>query len=213
MKRPPSHSNQGNASGFTLIEVAIAVGILAVALVALLGLLPGGMNTFRRAMDTSITAQIAQRILLDIQQADFDQVIDAPATGIDNVSPYYTFTAPTRGSRQFRYFDEQGVELIPPGNGNALSAAQKISVVYQVNIRIMPTASLPAKADTIKGAVALVTVQVARNPSGRTIDVFRNADSDQNISYRNLYDPTTDIVKNKTVQIFTYSALIGKNQG
>src|SRR5207248_38018 len=109
----PASSSQCKASGFTLIEVAIAVGILAVALVALLGLLPGGMTNFRKAMDTSITAQIAQRILLDMQQAEFAQVIDEPASGTDNIPPEYTFTAPTRGSKLFRYFDEQGGELIP----------------------------------------------------------------------------------------------------
>ena len=210
MNRPLSSSRQGKATGFTLIEVAIAVGILAVALVALLGLLPGGMSTFRKAMDTSITAQIAQRILLDMQQADFDQVIDEPTSGTDTVSPYYTFTAPKRalasGDLQFRWFDEQGGELIPQNN-------QKIALVYQVNIRVMPTASEPAKADTIKGSVALVTVQVARNPTKRTIPVFHSSESDPTIAYRNLFDPTSDVVKKKGVQIFTYSALIGKNQG
>ena len=218
MNRPLSSSRQGKATGFTLIEVAIAVGILAVALVALLGLLPGGMSTFRKAMDTSITAQIAQRILLDMQQADFDQVNDEPTSGTDTVSPYYTFTAPKRalasGDLQFRWFDEQGGELIPQNNGGlSLSPNQKIALVYQVNIRVMPTASEPAKADTIKGSVALVTVQVARNPTKRTIPVFHSSESDPTIAYRNLFDPTSDVVKKKGVQIFTYSALIGKNQG
>jgi uncharacterized protein (TIGR02598 family) len=196
-----------------LIEVAIAVGILAVALVALLGLLPGGMTNFRKAMDTSITAQIAQRILFDMQQAEFAQIIDAPASGTDTISPDYTFTAPKRGTQQFRYFDEQGVELIPPNNGTTLSANQALAMVYQVNIRVMPTASVPAKGDTIAGTVALVTVQVARNPGNKTIPVYRSANSDANISYRNLYDPTSDVIKKRGVQIYTYSALIGKNQG
>ena len=212
MIRPSSDTRQNNDPGFTLIEVAIAVGILAVALVALLGLLPGGMTTFRKAMDTSITAQIAQRILLDMQQADFDQIIDAP-TGTASISPYYTFTAPKRGTQQFRYFDEQGVELIPANNGSTLSASQKIALVYQVNIRVMPTASMPAKADAVQESVALVTVQVARNPGNKAIPVYRSGSSDQKIPYRNLYDPTSDIVKKRGIQIFTYSALIGKNQG
>ncbi|MEO6788841.1 MAG: Verru_Chthon cassette protein B [Chthoniobacteraceae bacterium] len=212
MTPPPSSVRQRKASGFTLIEVAIAVGILAVALVALLGLLPGGMTNFRKAMDTSITAQIAQRILLDMQQADFAQVIDAPA-GTDSIPVGYTFTAPTRASQQFRYFDEQGGELIPPNNGTTLTATQKLALVYQVNIRVMPTASLPADGNAVKEDVAQVTVQVARNPGNKTIPVSRGGPSDTNTYYRNLYDPTSDVVKKRGVQIFTYSALIGKNQG
>jgi len=209
MRRPPFTPIQGKTAAFTLVEVAIAVGILAVALVALLGLMPAGMTNFRKAMDTSTTAQIAQRILLDMQQADFDQLIDtAHATGQE--SPYYTFTAPTRGSTQFRYFDEQGGELIT-SDGITLSPAQKTALVYQVNVRIMPTASEPVNANAIIGAVALVTVQVARNPSNRTLTVSRGSGSDPTVSNRNLF--STDPKVNPGLQVFTYSALIGKNQG
>jgi uncharacterized protein (TIGR02598 family) len=210
---PLSHrSTRGKNAAFTLVEVSIAVGILAVALVALLGLMPAGMTNFRKAMDVSTTAQIAQRILLDMQQADFDRIIDAPASGKDDISPYYTFTAPTRDSQQFRFFDEQGVELITASGTNAgLSTSQKTALVYQVLVRVMPTASEPVDSNVIKGSVALVTVQVARNPNNRTLKVFRQQPSDPAVPHRNLFDP--DPKANPGVQVFTYSALIGKNQG
>lgn len=215
MTPTPLRFRKGKAAGFTLIEVAIAVGILAVALVSLLGLMPVGMTNFRKAMDTSITAQIAQRILLDLQQADFDQVIDA-ANESGNTPPTFTFTAPSRTLvpevQRFRYFDEQGVELVLQPNATALSTAQKAALVYQVNVRIMPKAAQPADAK-LSGEVALVTVQVARNPGNRTIPVYRKEVSNEKISYRNLFDPTDPVLKQKGVQIFTYSALIGKNQG
>ena len=213
MTHTPSSSRKGKAAGFSLVEVAIAVGILAVALVALLGLMPAGMTNFRKAMDTSITAQIAQRILLDMQQADFDQVIDA-AHDSGGGPTGFTFTAPTRtrvaGAQDFRYFDEQGSELAV--TGNSLTTAQKAALVYQVNVRIMPKASQPADSK-VSGAVALATVQVARNPANRTLPVYRKDVSNEGISYRHLYDPTDPVFKQKGVQVFTYSALIGKNQG
>ncbi len=213
MTHAPSSSRKGQAAGFSLIEVAIAVGILAVALVALLGLMPAGMTNFRKAMDTSTTAQIAQRILLDMQQADFDQVIDA-AHDTGGNQPGFTFTAPTRqrvaGAQDFRYFDEQGSELVV--TGNKLTAAQAAALVYQVNVRVMPKASQPASSK-VSGAVALATVQVARNPSNRTLPVYRTNASDETVSYRNLFDPTDAVFKQKGVQVFTYSALIGKNEG
>lgn len=208
----PHRPHRGKASGFTLVEVSIAVGILAVALVALLGLMPAGMTNFRKAMDISTTAQIAQRILLDMQQADFDQIVDTPASGKDDISPYYTFTAPKRGTQQFRFFDEQGVELISTnGMNTGLSTTQKTALVYQVLVRVMPTASEPVDSNVIKGAVALVTVQVARNPNNRTLKVFRAQPSDPTVPHRNLFDP--DPKANPGLQVFTYSALIGKNQG
>ena len=197
-----------------MVEVSIAVGILAVAMVALLGLMPAGMTTFRKAMDTSTTAQIAQRVLLDMQQADFDQILDTK-NDHGNQSNYYTFTAPLRNSQQYRFFDEQGIELVTNGGTNSsLSNAQKTALVYQVNIRIMPTAAEPVDPDSIKGAVALVTVQVARNPNNRTLTINRQQigdPKDPKFSQRNLFDP--DATGNRGVQVFTYSALIGKNQG
>ena len=212
---PLSHrSPRGKAAGFTLVEVSIAVGILAVALVALLGLMPAGMTNFRKAMDISTTAQIAQRILLDMQQADFDRIVDTPASGKDDISAFYTFTAPTRNSKQFRFFDEQGVELLTASGTNAgLSNSQKTALVYQVLVRIMPTAAEPVDANIIKGSVALVTVQVARNPNNRDLKdvVFRKSESDPAVPQRNLFDPDPKV--SKGLQVFTYSALIGKNQG
>jgi uncharacterized protein (TIGR02598 family) len=215
MKPPfPRRTPNGNAAAFTLVEVSIAVGILAVAMVALLGLMPAGMTNFRKAMDTSTTAQIAQRILLDMQQADFDQILDTKhASG--GQSPYYTFTAPLRNSQQFRFFDEQGVELLTnTGLSASLTPTQKRDLVYWVNVRIMPTASEPADPATNAESVALVTVQVARNPSNRTLSVYRQQitdPKDSKFSQRNLFDP--DAKENRGIQIFTYSALIGKNQG
>ena len=212
MRRPLLSSHSGKAAGFTLVEVSIAVGILAVALVALLGMMPAGLTNFRKAMDTSITAQIAQRVLLDMQQADFDTIVDA-ANASSGQSPTFSFRAPTRSNPQFRYFDDQGNELIPqnPAAANPLSTSQKAALVYQVNVRIMPTAPEPADPNAINGALALVTVQVARNPSGRTLTVNSAAGLNGNISTANLY--STDPKVNPGLQVYTYSALLGKNQG
>src|SRR6185295_16320098 len=65
--------------GFSLVELAIALGILAVAVIGLMALMPTGMSQARNAMDITITAQIAQRILSDAEQADFDELIDRTA--------------------------------------------------------------------------------------------------------------------------------------
>lgn len=211
MPRPLLSFRPRAKAGFTLVEIAIAIGILAIALVALMGMLPGGLSNFRKAMDTSITAQIAQRILLDMQQADFDTVIDSQTSDKQDLSNLanFTFTAPKRGSQQFRFFDEQGNELITT-DGVTLSTTQKPALIYQVLIRIMPLAPQPANP-TNSGIVSLVTIQIARNPAYRPLPVFSSGASDPSISYRNLFDPTSSAVR--STQIYTYSALIGKNQG
>ena len=211
----PPHASDNR--GFSLIEVAIAVSILAVCLVALIGLLPAGMSNFRKAMDTTTTSQIAQRILHDMEQAEFDEVIDYD--GLKNggnldsngrPKTHFSFRAPKIGSansgtKGLRYFDDQGVELVS-SNGTTLSLEQKRSAVYTVNIRIIPRAEIPAK-NNFGGAVAQVTVQVARNPSSKDIPFVSGAPGDPNVPERNLFQKTSGI------QIYTYHSLIGKNEG
>lgn len=194
-------------SAFSLVEVAIAVGILAVALVALMALLPVGMNDFRKAMDISVTAQIAQRIVHDMEQAEFSEVIDITNLPSDPTSycpPHYSFRAPTVQSPALRYFDEQGVEIIPAGSN--LSENEKKAVLYYVNIRIIPRAQLPIINETAS-QVAQITIQIARNPGHRELMVVTGSDSNPDVPDRNLFQKTSG------VNINTYYSLIGRNQG
>lgn len=87
--------------GFSLVEVALALGIFVFCFVALIGLLPVGLDIFRTAMDASASAQIFERIAADAELADFDTLLAAAeATG----SGDYLLLP-------LRYFDDQGEEL------------------------------------------------------------------------------------------------------
>lgn len=59
------------AAGFTLIEVTISLGIVAFAMVSLVGLLPAGLSNFRVAMSNTIEAQIVQALSEDVAATDF----------------------------------------------------------------------------------------------------------------------------------------------
>lgn len=63
----PLHQSRG----FTLIEVVITLGIVAFAFVAIMGLLPVGLNNFRGSINTTVAAQIAQAEVNNAQQTDF----------------------------------------------------------------------------------------------------------------------------------------------
>lgn len=191
---------------FSLVEVALAVGVLAVALVGLISLMPSGLASFRTAMDTSVTAQIAQRVLHDAQQAEFDQLIDRKNLPDDPQRRGYcperfSFRGPSIKSPTWRYFDDEGIEVLPKGK-KKLTEAERLLIVYQVNTRIRPRAEMPTLRETA-GQVAQVTVQVARNPTLAELSVHTDAEHPEH----NLIKPT------KGVPVFTYSGLIGKNQG
>jgi len=135
---------------FSLVEVTIAIGIVAFAFVALVGVLPVGLQTFRRAVDASIGAQITQRVLNDIQQTDFDVLVGG------HTSPFLFPSAP-------RYFDDQGSEVTAPS-----------LAVYHVKTWVKPATDLPngssSSASTASnGKLATVTIQIINNPGNRTI--------------------------------------------
>jgi uncharacterized protein (TIGR02598 family) len=135
----------GCSRGFTLVEITLAIGIVAFGFVAILGLLPTGMSLFRRAMDCSIGAQIAQRVINDAQQTDFSVLIDGGSAEI--------FT------KTVRYFNDQGRELSGPEGA-----------VYHVNTRVLIATGLPVTGSTIINPdLATVTIQVANNPGNQEL--------------------------------------------
>lgn len=216
--RPFRSKNFGD-NGFSLVEVVLAVGVVAFAFVAILGLIPAGLTQFRQAIDTSVCAQIAQRVIMDAQQTDYDLLIDK--TGLPSSVPdYYTFRAPMVANSEFRYFDEQGNEVIPSTtsakkNPSALTADEKRLIVYHVVTRIAPNMNVPRSGNSAKGGalntLANVTVQVAFNPGNLVIPIDTDGASGGagagEKPQRNLFVSTTP-----GVSLITYNAQVGQNQ-
>lgn len=82
-----------NSRGFSLVEVVLALGILVFCLVALLGLIPSGLQSFRAAMTLTVESQIAQSISGDLQLTDFTNLKTMLATDVE------------------RHYDDQGIEV------------------------------------------------------------------------------------------------------
>ena len=95
--------------GFSLIEVVIAVGIAAFALVTIMGLLPAGLSTFNKSINMSVGTQITQRVFSDMQASDFSTLQSTN-----------------------RYFDEQGAEL-PAASNNAVNCIYWVRVDLATN--------------------------------------------------------------------------------
>ncbi len=183
--------------GFSLVEVVLALAIVAFAFVGLMGLLPTGLSNFRAAMDRTMGGQIFQRVLTDAEQADFD-----------------TLLATSKGSGEFfefpiRYFDEQGVEVVPAAAA-ALSPSEASRVIYHVHIRgSVPGlanaashtnsrfTSLPSEEGHTRfnpRATTFLTIQIANNPANQTLTV--NASS---------------LWESKTVAMTNYTAVVARN--
>ncbi len=207
-------------AGFSLVEVVLAIGVVAFAFVALFGLLPTGLSIFRKATDTSVGAQIFQKIVDDARQTDYLGLVDdvdthsvnAPGFGL-NPNPPTAFRAPKSTAPTLRYFDEAGTEIVPDSAGSAdgsgLSNKQKNAVVYYASTRIMTSTGLPRSSSatapvTGPNAVyptrflATVSVQIAYNPGNVKLT----------------FDDNTAMIKTPPpagVTVTTYTALVAKN--
>ncbi len=112
--RPPrKHQPAGGTSAllygrqaFSLVEVALAMGVAVFAALGLLGLLQSGLGNYREAMNSSISSAIGQQVVSDAMLAEFDKLAASPATT--------------------NYFDERGVPLPNNSTTNAIyvSSAQ-----------------------------------------------------------------------------------------
>src|SRR5687768_4374183 len=92
---PPWRSLRSSHSvaGFSLVETSLALGIIAFAFIALLGLLPVGLQTFRQAVDTGNEARIMQSFLTKLEATEFEKIRE-----LDFAQ-----------SEEIFYFDEEGM--------------------------------------------------------------------------------------------------------
>jgi uncharacterized protein (TIGR02598 family) len=105
-------------NGFSLPEVTIAVGIAALGLVALLGLMPQGLEMARKTGELAAHRQIVEQITRDLEQTSWTDL--------------QTLAAATAG--QVKTFSDQGIEVV---RGAANTS-------YVANVRVFDlTAQLP----------------------------------------------------------------------
>lgn len=193
--------------GFSLVEVALALSIVAVALVSLIALMPSGAHSFRRALNTTICTQIAERIISDARNSDFSQLINETDLLSKSVLPMasdrpYTFRLDTK------YFDDQGREIIIE-TGSEPTPAQKARVTYQANTRIMLSPILPQKkvmtGSTVRSpGIAQMTIQIVEIPDMRVIPLHPGNPDDPAEPNRNLWKVPAG------AETFTTSAMISR---
>ena len=155
-----------------MIETALALGIVSFAFVGLMGLLPAGLTTFRKAIDTTVSAQIVQKIVSDAEQTDFDTLF-AQAESSD--ANFYVLKT--------RYFDDQGSEIVTAGA--VPTSAELVRILYQVRVRGSQPgpSSIGSAPDNFTSLPQVngerfhprdstfLTIQIGNNPGNQTLKV------------------------------------------
>lgn len=92
-------------SGFSLVEVTLALGVAAFCLITVVGLMPVGVQTNRNAISQTAATSIISSVLADIRTT-------ARGTASATPSALYVINIPARDASnttpQIRYFDSTG---------------------------------------------------------------------------------------------------------
>lgn len=135
MRRPTAKSPSPN-DGFSLVEVTLALGILAMAIVPVLGLMPVGMRAIKDAGDDAVHTQILQSIQSICRQVESDEL-------------------PQVLSKK-RYFDNEG--LMVPGESGAMYT---VTVSSSGGLQL-PSSANPQK--NTHGTTLVVTINQVTRP-------------------------------------------------
>jgi len=71
ISRPVACLKAKASAAFTMVEVALAMGVVAIGLVAILGLLPNALTSARQAADNTVTATIVQDLFSTLRQQSY----------------------------------------------------------------------------------------------------------------------------------------------
>ena len=134
----------GNRKAFSLVEVAMAMGMITFCLVAVLGLLPVGLSTFRTATETTIESQIVNQIASDATLMPFSELSDF-AGG----SPYYFNEegSPVQTEREASYW--ANLSLQAPNYPDKPADIGNDLINLQVKITTVRTRNMPNKVHNL----------------------------------------------------------------
>jgi uncharacterized protein (TIGR02598 family) len=151
---PSSPSKIRPASGFSLVEVTVAMGIVATVMVALLALLPYGMDNIREAKGTQVQARIANEIIGELQVMDW------------GTEPNYSKAAAMDG--MILRYDGEGTRIEDTTSKDKQDTIYKAKIELPMNKEVL----LPGQGGQ-KGQgkyLRRATIKIAFAPGDREID-------------------------------------------
>lgn len=145
---------QSQRRGFSLVEVAIAVGVFASALVVVLALLPSLGAQSARAGESFVAQRLPDALRIELQrlaaEGGFESLAaQVPPLGGPQPPDGLAFVA-TRGGRSLHALD-----YLPPTNGARMPEAEQFFLIEVWRFAVGPLAEAPA------GVVLPVKVRVS----------------------------------------------------
>lgn len=150
-------------SAFSLVEVVLALGVISFAIVAILGVLPVGLQTGHSAQDETRAAQIAQAILASIASQAPNQFDNVQVQLNDNQNS--TVPLHLNATETATLYGDNDGKLVP----TLTAAAYKVIVTTnssppgfdagyanQVTVRVIWPANAPAANQTFRDFIRII---------------------------------------------------------
>lgn len=150
MRKPSTLDLRPSTSGFSLVEIVIAMGIAAFCLVAIFGLIPAGLKTNKESLSETMAAGLASRIAADLRGTP-----TALTNASGNSSFLYAIPIPVPGGTSTR----TSFFLKEDGSTNSVTT---LGVNYRATVLITPPAAGSRTADT---ASILITWPALADPN------------------------------------------------
>ncbi len=149
-----SADNPALIKGFSLIEVALAIGLVAFALVALLSLIPTGLSTSRQSIAETRASELAEQMFATLRRQPFEriecfgQTIDARPVTREESTP-----------ASFRFFADENGDITPGKEDSG----------YEIRVTLSSSTAFPSPDSLAEARVHVVPV-TQRGMSGNGYD-------------------------------------------
>ena len=160
MNSDPTASRKESANAFSLIEVVLALAVSAIGLVAILGLLPQGLQASRDAADNTISATLVHDIFSTIRTSPFTSVTNVDSLGF-NLHSLSILQPVNLGTFNNSAFGGGNSSLVVSSffdKAGFLPATTNADFYYKVLLTFQP--EFPAGAPNGPAAVSVVTATV-----------------------------------------------------
>ena len=184
---PPStlvSNSRRKEAGFSLVEVSLAIGIIAFAFVALFGLLPTGMNVMRASMDIANETWIMQNLNSMVQVTPWKSIVE-PGSGFQS---------------EVYYFDEEG-RLVDTKSKPSQGTGDAERRLYAVKLLV----------DTVENPAEGVSTGLDLDGARRIVAAFGNYTSPKARTFiEGLTEPQQLTAVPPDIEVHTHSFVIAR---
>lgn len=165
-----SKHSWGNG-GFSLVEIALAIGVISFSLVGLMGLVASTQSIFKAGIERTDGSLLFQKVVNQLKLKPFDKAQDA-GTIPSSVLPLPALTN-TDPARSLPFLVDERCDYVGSvDDPEALAKASKVVRVIVMNATDLMLADMRSPTPASSGQIAHVRIEISGPPLGYRDDTM-----------------------------------------